>query len=89
MDIAKKISNASVQHKTKMLCKLMQIINNPNLTKTDAEALTKTINADTQDLNYLPNTKLALLLTQEGYDISPSAVDRHKNGTCSCRRLGK
>lgn len=33
------------------------------------------------------NVALANVLRAEGYDISDTAVDRHRRGSCSCRRM--
>jgi len=37
----------------------------------------------------VPNIRLAYALREEGYDVSPSAVDRHRRRICACYRLVK
>jgi hypothetical protein len=89
MGIAQKIDAAKVKQRLKTVCKLMQVTIDPKLSKEDVDSIIKVINATPESINYIPNTKLSAVLRQEGYDVSPSAVDRHKNKTCSCYRIGK
>lgn len=74
------------QHKT-FICKLMKITLDPKLTKSDIDAVITIINSTPLDSNHVPNTKLASALREEGYDISTSAVDRHRRGICACNRI--
>jgi hypothetical protein len=86
MGLAQKIDAAKSQQKLKFMCRLMQVTVDSSLPKEDAESILKVINANPDSENYIPNSKLAAVLRQEGYDVSSSAVDRHKNKTCSCYR---
>jgi hypothetical protein len=53
------------------------------------DALAEVINLTENDEGFIPNSRLAVLLNEEGYDVSASSVDRHRGGKCSCRRIGK
>jgi hypothetical protein len=70
-------------------CKLIAITRDPAMSKKDKDALLEAIRLTKEDLSFIPNSRLAALLREEGYDVSPSAVDRHRRGACSCRRLVK
>jgi hypothetical protein len=70
-------------------CKLIAVTRDPSISKKDKNALLEAIRLTKNDLNFIPSSRLAVLLREEGYDISPSAVERHRRGACSCRRLVK
>ena len=90
MPLAAKLSNASVKYTQEIsTCKLVALTLNPSIPKADREALASVINLTPEDIGFIPNSQLASLLRAEGYDISASAVDRHRGGKCSCRRLVK
>lgn len=71
------------------VCKLMSVTFDGKLTKTDVDALIGIINSRPGDEAHVPNIRLAQALREEGYDVSPSAVDRHRRRTCACYRLIK
>jgi hypothetical protein len=87
MALAEKIQKANLAYRNNFVCKLMQVTLDPNLSKEDIDALTLVINSSPLDLSHVPNSQLAQALREEGYDISASAVDRHRRGACSCNRL--
>ena len=90
MPLADKLSSASKDHvRSITTCKLVALTLNSSIPKKDRDALSEVINLTEHEPGYIPNSRLATLLQEEGYDISASAVDRHRGGTCSCRRLGK
>ena len=68
------------------VCKLMSVTLNSALSENDVDTLIKVINAPVGDEQHMPNVRLAQALREEGFDVSPSAVDRHRKGACSCRR---
>ena len=68
------------------VCKLMSVTFSSALSEVDVDALLKVINARYGDEHHMPNIRLAQALREEGFDVSPSAVDRHRRGTCSCGR---
>jgi hypothetical protein len=90
MPLADKLSSASKEYMQSLTtCKLVALTLDISISKKDRDALAEAIDLTEHDLGYIPNSKWAVLLTAEGYDISASAVDRHRGGRCSCRRLVK
>jgi hypothetical protein len=90
MPLAEKLLSASQKHKqAQTTCKLVSLTLNPKVPKEDRDALARIIDLTEDHEEYIPNATLCKLIVSEGYDMSPSAVDRHRRGTCSCRRLGK
>lgn len=69
------------------VCKLMSVTFDKKLKKADVDALIEIINSNPGDEEHVPNIRLAQALREEGFDVSPSAVDRHRRGTCACYRL--
>jgi hypothetical protein len=87
MALAERLQTANQQYKSGFLCKLMQVTVDPRLSKEDVEAVIKVINSEPSDTNHVPNNRLSLVLREEGFDVSTSAIDRHRRGDCSCNRL--
>ena len=87
MALADKLREANNEYKSNFLCNLMQITLNEKLSKADVDAIIAVINSNPLNENHVPNNKLAAVLREEGYDISSSAVDRHRRGECSCTRM--
>lgn len=87
MALAEKLKAANKAYRETFMCKLMQLTLSPSLTKDDVDAIIRVINSNPLDLDHVPNSKLAQALREEGFDISTSAVDRHRRGQCSCNRL--
>jgi len=86
MTLADRISAAQDQNKNKYICKLIMITKDPKLSKKDIDALTEVINSTEHSDGHIPNARLAHALREEGYDVSASAVDRHRGGRCACYR---
>jgi Ca2+-binding EF-hand superfamily protein len=91
MPLADKLATASQKYISDLTtCKFAALASNKELSKKDKEALAQVINlTDRDDYRYIPHQTLADLLRGEGYDVSASAISRHRGGNCSCRRLGK
>lgn len=90
MPLADRLSAASNNYRTgKTACKLHYLTIDPKVPQKDREALAAVIDLKENDEGYIPNSTLATLLNEEGYDISASSVDRHRGNRCSCRRLVK
>lgn len=87
MALADKIREATKQHKGTFMCKLMQVTLDPKLSQDDVDAVIAVINSNPLNENHIPNNKLSIVLREEGFDISASAVDRHRRGDCSCGRM--
>lgn len=90
MPLADKLSTASEDYrKGKTTCKLAALTLDPKIPRKDRDALAEVIDLTENEDGFIPNSTLAVLLKEEGYDISASSVDRHRGGKCSCRRLVK
>jgi hypothetical protein len=87
MALADRLKTAQYRYKDNFLCKLMAITKDSKLTEKDVNSLLKIINSRPGDEDHVPNIRLAYALREEGYDISPSTVDRHRNGICACSRV--
>lgn len=87
MALAERLRAANEKYHNTFICKLMQVTLDPKLTKDDIDALIKIINSRPLDEEHVPNARLSQVLRDEGYDVSASAVDRHRRGTCACNRL--
>ena len=87
MALAERLKSAQATYKSETLvCKLMSVTLSQKLSEEDVDYLLKVINARPGDEHHMPNTRLAFALREEGFDISVSAVDRHRRGNCSCGR---
>jgi Ca2+-binding EF-hand superfamily protein len=91
MPLADKLASASQKYISGLTtCKFAALTSTGNISTKDKEALAQVINlTDRNDHRYIPHQTLADLLRSEGYDVSASAISRHRGGNCSCRRLGK
>ncbi len=88
MALADRLKTAQYKYKAdNFVCKLMAITKDGKLNEKDVNALLKIINSRPGDEDHVPNIRLAYALREEGYDISPSNVDRHRNGICACSRV--
>jgi hypothetical protein len=91
MPLADKLATASQKYISDLTtCKFAALTSSQELSKKDRDALAEVINlTNREDHRYIPHQTLADLLRGEGYDVSASAISRHRGGNCSCRRLGK
>lgn len=89
MALASKLAKANQAYRRTFLCKLMQVTLDPSLSDDDRSALLAIINSKAFDADHVPNNRLAQALREEGFDVSSSAVDRHRRGDCSCNRISK
>jgi hypothetical protein len=87
MALADRLKTAQYKYKDNFVCKLMAITKDARLSKEDVSALLSIINSRPGDEDHVPNIRLAYALREEGFDVSPSAVDRHRNGICACTRV--
>jgi len=87
MALLDKLSKANSAYKDSFVCKLMKVTKDPSLSADDVKALLQIINSQPLDADHVPNSRLAQALREEGYDVSSSAVDRHRRGACSCTRV--
>ena len=89
MALAERLRAANEKYQNTFVCKLMQVTLDPKVSREDVDALILIINSRTGDEAHVPNIRLAFALREEGYDVSPSAVDRHRRGICACNRPAK
>lgn len=85
MSLGDKLNKASADAAI-LRCKIGHLIHDSKLPKQDRENLDAVLNVSESDPARIPNSTLGAILREEGYDISNSAVDRHRNKSCSCYR---
>jgi hypothetical protein len=68
----------------------MIILDSEKLTDEDKETFISLLNVPEGNPSRVNNVVLAQVLRDEGFDLSDSAVDRHRRKSCSCsRNLGE
>jgi hypothetical protein len=87
MSISEKIKQASQAPVGLRLCKLGVLLAGSILSEQDKKDITSVIETDISSPNRVSNVALAGILREEGFDISVSAVDRHKKKSCGCYNL--
>ena len=89
MSLSDKLSAATTDTVVK-LCKIGNLLtsssNLPEQYKTNLKAV---LEVDENNPDRINNSTIGRILREEGYDISNSAVDRHRRGDCPCRRTAK
>lgn len=85
MTISSKLDNALSEASNKV-CKLMTIINNSSLSDDDKKKIEIILSVPDSNPTKVPNSTLAKILREEGYDVSNSLVDRHRRNDCPCSR---
>ena len=87
MSLAERLNEVRESYNNEtQVCKLMSVTFHSGLSAVDVDALLKAINARVGDEHHMPNSRLAQALREEGFDVSPSAMDRHRKGSCACNR---
>lgn len=84
MRISEKIKQASKGPTKIRLCKLGVLLAGSILSDQEKKDITSVIDTDINFPNRVSNLALAGILREEGFDISISAVDRHKKKSCGC-----
>lgn len=87
MSISEKIIRASELPMRVRLCKLGVLLAGSILNDEDKTNINSVIETDINTPNRVSNVSLASILREEGFDISVSAVDRHKKKSCGCYNL--
>jgi hypothetical protein len=88
MSLGDKLQSAAVNAASKA-CKVGALLYSSAISKQDKQNLETILSANPDDPTRVANTTLGKILREEGYDISNSAVDRHRRGDCACTRLAK
>lgn len=74
------------------LCKLATLLHGSELTADEKKNLIALLEVEEKNPARVPSSTIAQILREEGYDLSDSAIDRHRRTpkTCSCKRtIGK
>ena len=79
----------ATQESALKLCKLATLLSGPDLTNDEKKNLTALLAVDERDPARVSSATIGQILREEGYDLSNSAVDRHRRTPpyCSCRTL--
>lgn len=85
MSLSDKLSAASTEVPIR-LCKIGNILTNSKLSEQDKVNLKAVLDIPENDPSRINNNVIARILREEGYDVSNSAVDRHRRGDCPCKR---
>ena len=88
MSLSDKLSSAKTSSIVK-LCKIGNLLVLSDLSEKDKQNLKEVLVTNQSDSSFISNSALGRILREEGYDISNSAVDRHRRGDCPCNRVGK
>lgn len=88
MSLSDKLKNASKSSQT-ALCKLGVILQSTSISSEDRNYLKSVLDVEDTDPNRIPNSQIGRILREEGYDMSNSAVDRHRRKDCPCFRWNK
>jgi hypothetical protein len=67
-------------------CKIGLILNGAQLTQKEKDVLVDYLNVPEGTQGRLTNSAIASALRAEGFDISNSSIDRHRNRSCACAR---
>lgn len=78
---------AAADESAAKLCKIGALLLSDKLSTADKKNLVAVLDTPTDDPTRVPNTVLGKILREEGYDISNSAVDRHRRRDCACGRI--
>jgi hypothetical protein len=82
--------NSAINTPPSRKCKLMIILDSDKLTDEDRKTFISLLNVPEGNPSRVSNVILAQVLRDEGFDLSDSAVDRHRRRSCSCsRNLGE
>jgi hypothetical protein len=87
MSLSDKLASAKVEA-ARRACKIGLILISKDLSDKDKQNLKAILEVDQNDPSRVSNSTLAKILREENYDVSNSAVDRHRRGECACNRIG-
>lgn len=71
----------------KRFCKIGVILSGTQLKDEDKKILSNYLDTPEGTPGRIANTAIAAALRAEGFDVSNSSVDRHRNGDCACVRV--
>ncbi len=85
MSLSDRLSDAKNQASI-VVCKLGALLHGERLTAKEKSQLQDILSVPENDPSRVSNAALAQILREEGFDISKSSIDRHKNKSCTCYR---
>jgi len=89
MSLSDKLSAAATEVPIRF-CKIGSLLNSGSpLLEQDRLNLKSVLEVDENDPSRINNSTIGRILREEGYDISNSAVDRHRRNDCPCSRTAK
>lgn len=86
MSLSEKLEEALNLEPKIAACKIGSLLTGSVLSTEDKETLSKILAVPEGTPKRLTNTAIAKVLRAEGFDISNSAVDRHRRLDCACNR---
>lgn len=78
--------NSAINNPQPRRCKLMVILNSESVTEEDRKTFISLLNVPEGTPGRVTNVVLASVLREEGFDVSDSAVNRHRRKSCNCSR---
>lgn len=78
--------NYAINNPQQRRCKLMLVLYSDLISKEDRETFIGLLNVPEGTPGRITNVVLANVLREEGFDISDSAVNRHRRKSCNCSR---
>jgi hypothetical protein len=86
MSLSDKLEEALNQEPLAVVCKIGSLLKGSVLSDDDKSTLSKLLAVPEGTPKRLTNAAIARVLREEGFDISNSAVDRHRRLDCACNR---
>lgn len=86
MSLAQRLAEATNSNGHTPLCKIGTILNDEKIPKDDRDSLKEILDTPESHPNRLNNSTIAKVLREEHFDVSNSAVDRHRRKDCPCYR---
>lgn len=85
MSLSERFAQASTAT-SNTLCKIGLILANEKIPAEERKVLLEILEVPDGAPNRLNNSSIGRVLRDEGYDLSNSAVDRHRRKDCPCSR---
>lgn len=83
MSLSDRLQSAAEDSKIR-LCKIGLLLAGTSLSEKDKQHLNDVFAIKEGTAGRVTNVALAKIFREEGYDISLSTVDRHRNQSCGC-----
>ena len=86
MTLSEKLK-ASAESSNIRLCKVGKLLTGKALSDEEKSYISEILDMPLLSPGRVSNQELSRVLRSEGWDLSPSAFDRHVRGTCGCFNL--